>query len=114
MAFGNALVLFTMAIALIGLVVFPIRYYRRRANPLRVARNLLISNITFAVMLAIGGSLAPDDLTEEGETVNEARLYFAAGSFIIACLIACMSLAIFFALSRARAKRELHSNMETV
>jgi hypothetical protein len=74
----------------------------------------LISNATFAVLFAIGGSLAPGELKEEGETANEARLYLALGAFMFAIILAGISLAIFFALSRARAKRELQSHMETV
>lgn len=113
-ALGDSVAMFAMAIALIGFIVFPIRYYRRRANPLRVARNLLISNIVFAVMISIGSSLTIEDFMEEGDTANQTRLDITVGFLFIASVIAGISFVIFFALSKARARRELHSHMQIV
>ena len=111
-AVGDALGVFAMALALVGLIVFPIRYYRRRANPFTVARNLVLSNVTFAIVAAIGYSLAP--VVDEGETANEARVYTAIGLLILALGIAAISFVIFFVLSKKRAKRELEAHMSIV
>ena len=40
---GDALFVFVVILAITGLILFPIRYYRRRSNPYRVARNLVVS-----------------------------------------------------------------------
>ncbi len=111
-AVGNALGGFAMALALVGLIVFPIRYYRRRANPFVVARNLVISNVTFAIIAAIGSALAP--VVDEGETANEARAYTSIGLLMFALGFAAISFVIFFVLSKKRAKRELEAHMSIV
>ena len=54
----NALTGGVMVLALIGLVVFPIRYYRRRRDPHRVAKMLALSNVTLAVAVAVTSLLA--------------------------------------------------------
>ncbi len=112
--FGDSLLIAVMLLAVIGLVAFPIRYYRRRANPYRVARNLVISNLTFAVGWAIAGLFTASSLVEEGETTGSVRIDLAVGFLLFAVLFAVISFVIFFALSKARAKRELCAHIETV
>ena len=111
---GDSLLVGLMLLAVIGLIAFPIRYYRRRANPYRVARNLVISNLTFAVGGAIAGLLTASSLVEEGETTGSVQIDLSMGFFIFGLLFAAVSFVIFFALSKARAKRELRAHMETV
>ena len=111
---GDALLFAVMLLASIGLIAFPIRYFRRRANPYRVARNLVISNLTFAVGGAIAGLLTAPSLVEEGETTGSVRIDVSISFLVIGLLFAGVSFVIFFALSRARAKRELTAHMETV
>jgi hypothetical protein len=112
--FGDSLFLAVMLLAIIGLVAFPIRYYRRRANPHRVARNLLISNLTFALVGSIGGLFTASSLVEEGETTGSVQVELALGFLVFGLLFAVVSFAIFVALSKRRARRELHAHMQTV
>ncbi len=111
---GDALLVAVMLLAAIGLIAFPIRYYRRRANPYRVARNLVISNLTFAVGGALAGLLTASSLVEEGETTGSVQIDLAIGFLLFGLVFAVVSFVIFFALSKTRATRELRSHMETV
>ena len=70
---GSALFFFVTILAMTGLILFPIRYYRRRSNPYRVARNLLISNVVFALVASVAGFLIAESVVETGDTVNETR-----------------------------------------
>ena len=102
---GSALLFFVTVLAITGLILFPIRYYRRRSNPYRVARNLVISNVVFALVASLAGVLIAETLVEEGETVNQTRVELAVGYLILGMLIAVISFAIFFLLSKLRARK---------
>jgi TIR domain len=102
---GSALLFFVSVLAITGLILFPIRYYRRRSNPYRVARNLVISNVVFALVASVAGFLIAETVVEKGDTVNETRVYLAAGFFIFGLLIAAISFVIFFLLSKIRARK---------
>jgi hypothetical protein len=102
---GYAVFGFIMTLAIIGLILFPIRYYRSRSNPYRVARNLVISNVAFALVASVAGVLFAEAVTEKNETVNEVRVALAVGFFIFGLLIAAISFAIFFLLSKLRARK---------
>lgn len=112
--FGDSLFLAVMLLAVIGLIAFPIRYYRRRANPYRVARNLVISNLTFAVVGSIAGLFTASSLVEEGETTGTVQIELALGFLIFGLLFAVVSFGLFFALSKTRATRQLHVHMQSV
>ncbi len=111
---GDALSGAVMVLAITGLIAFPIRYYRRRANPYRVARNLLLSNVTFAVAGAAASLLTASSMVEEGETTGSVQIDLSIGFLMFGLLFALISFGIFFALSKARAKRELEAHMNTV
>ena len=111
---GDALSGAVMVLAITGLIAFPIRYYRRRANPYRVARNLLLSNVTFAVAGATASLLTASSMVEEGETTGSVQIDLSIGFLMFGLLFALISFGIFFALSKARAKRELEAHMNTV
>ena len=67
----NALTGGVMVLALIGLVVFPIRYYRRRRDPHRVAKMLALSNVTLAVAVAVTSLLAAPSQTEGNDIATD-------------------------------------------
>ncbi len=102
---GDALVIFVTTLAITGLIVFPIRYYRRQSNPHRVGRNLVISNVVFALVAGVGGFLTAESLVEEGETVSQVRAEVAFGYVIFGLLFAALSFLIFVVLSRIRARK---------
>ena len=102
---GDALLAFITVLAITGLIVFPIRYYRRQSNPHRVARNLVISNIVFAVAGSLAGALTAESLLEEGETVNEVRGDLVVGFLFFGLVMAAMAFVAFVLLSRLRARR---------
>lgn len=94
---------------------FPDPVLPASGNPYRVARNLVISNLTFAVGGAIpAGLLNASSFVEEGETTGSVRIDLSIGFPVFGLLFAAVSFVIFVALSKARAKRELQSHMETV
>jgi hypothetical protein len=114
---GLALFTAVAVLALIGLIAFPIRYYRRRANPYRVARNLVVSNLTFAVGAAIASWLAwplLNELLEDDATTASDTIEASIGFVIFGSLFAIVSFVIFFALSKVRAKRELRAHTQVV
>ena len=111
---GNALFGFVVILAITGLILFPIRYYRRRSNPYRVARNLVISNVTFALVGSVAGFLTAESGLEEGETVNEARAYLALGFVLFGVLFAAISFVIFVLLSRLRARKTYQQGVARV
>ena len=101
---GDALLAFIFVLAITGLVVFPIRYYRRQSNPYRVARNLVISSLAFAVAGSVAGFFTAESLVEEGETVNEARGALAVGFLITGLVMAGIAFMLFVVLSRLHAR----------
>ena len=68
-----SLLMFVSIIALTGLIVFPIRYYRRRTNPYRVAGGLVVLNLVFAVVASIAGFFLADTVVDEGRTLADVR-----------------------------------------
>lgn len=111
---GNTLLLAVAVLAVIGLIAFPIRYYRRRANPHRVARSLITSNLTFVVGGAVGGAFAASSYADADATTGEVFFHFSIGVLAFGSLFAIVSFVIFFALSKARAKRELRAHTQIV
>lgn len=101
---GTALFMFVLVLALTGLIAFPIRYYRRRSNPHRVARNLIISNVVLALAALVGGAMIAPSIAEEGDTANATHAYLAIGLFMFGLLCAAISFVLFVLLSRHRAK----------
>jgi hypothetical protein len=111
---GTALAGFVMVLAIIGLIMFPLRYYRRRSNPYRVARNLVISNVAFGILGGLAAIPLAESLADEGETVNDARVSAAVGFLLFGLVFAAVSFVIFFVLSRLRAKREYKESFRQV
>jgi hypothetical protein len=111
-ALGGALAGFVAVLAITGMIVFPIRYYRRRSNPYRVARNLVLSNLVFAVGISVGGALEASTLTDEGDSVNETRVYLVVGFLTFGLIMAAISFTLFFVLSKRRAKEAYHHGVE--
>ena len=109
---GGTLLVFVLVLAMTGLIVFPLRYYRRRSNPYRVARNLVISNVVFALGGAVAGILIAKSVAEEGQSINEVRAYTAASFVLLGLLIAAISFAIFALLSRFRARKTYQEGFE--
>ena len=102
-----------MVLALIGLVVFPIRYYRRRHDPYRVAKMLALSNVTLAVAVAVTSLLAAPSQTEGNNSVADERVWVSIGSILFGLLFALVSFAIFVILSKLRVHRSLEARTET-
>jgi hypothetical protein len=110
---GSALMGGVAVLALTGLVVFPIRYYRWRRNPYRVAKMLIISNATLAVAGAVAGILAVPSQTEGGNSVTEESVWTTIGFFLFGLLFALISFVIFVILSKLRARRDFLARTET-
>jgi hypothetical protein len=108
---GEALLIFASTLAIIGMVVFPIRHYRRRRNPYRVARNLVVANVVLALVAAVGAFFAAKSLTEEGEKVGDVRVELAFGLVLIGFLLAAASFLIFLLLSKFRARKAYQEGM---
>jgi hypothetical protein len=106
---GSAVMGGVMVLALTGLVVFPIRYYRWRRNPYRVAKMLVISNVTLAVAAAVAGIIAAPSWNIDDESVTEDRVWMPIGLFLLALLFALLSFVTFVILSKLRARRNFQA-----
>ena len=102
-------------VAVTGLILFPIRHYRRRSNPYSVARNLLISNLTFCVIGGIASAVAltRSELPED-ETLNAARVSEAITGVVVGLFFAAVSFVIFLTLSRRRARKAYKASLSQV
>ena len=109
----NALTGGVMILALIGLVVFPIRYYRRRRDPYQVAKMLALSDVTLAVAVAVTSLLAAPSQTEGNNSVADERFWVSIGSIFFGLLFALISFAIFVILNKLRVHRSLEARTET-
>ncbi|HEY8092696.1 MAG TPA: hypothetical protein VID93_02905 [Acidimicrobiales bacterium] len=109
---GTAVFMFVGLLALTGLIAFPIRYYRRRANPHRVARNLIISNVVLALAASAGGAMFAQAIAEEGDSANATRVRLTFAVLMIGLLFAAISFALFVLLSRHRAKKAYKASIE--
>jgi TIR domain len=109
---GSALVGGVMVLALTGLVVFPIRYYRWRRNPYRVAKMLVVSNLTLAAAAAVAGFLAAPSWKGD-DSVTEERIWASIGFFLLGLLFALISFVTFVILSKLRAHRDFQARTET-
>ena len=106
---GTALWGGVVALALTGLVVFPIRYYRWRRNPYRVAKMLVISDLTLAVAAAVASILAAPDWNTGDNSVTEERVWMSIGLFFYGLSFALISFVIFVILSKLRASRNFRA-----
>jgi hypothetical protein len=110
---GSSLMGGVIVLALTGLVVFPIRYYRWRRNPYRVAKMLVLSDATLAAAAGVAGFFAVPSWTDGDKSVTAERIGQSIGLFLFGLLFALISFVIFVILSKLRARRDLHARIET-
>ena len=102
---ATAAFLFVTILALTALIAFPIRYYRHRVNPCRVAGGLVVVNVVFAALAAVAAlSLVPAD-SGDGRRAGRLRGQRDDRARVPRRLIAVTSFVIFFVLSKLRARR---------
>lgn len=111
---ATAVFLFVAILASTALIAFPIRYYRRRVNPRRVAGALVIVNAAFALLATAAGlSLGRTD-ADAGLAPADSGDDVWLGLVFVAVLVALTSFVIFFVLSKARARRAYRAGIVRV
>jgi TIR domain len=104
---GDALAFGLIVLALVGTIAFPIRFYRRKCNPYRVAKMLALSDLVLGLGAAAAVFFSAKAYRAEGQTTNEVRFYFLIFFVVLGLVLALTSFVIFVILSRRRARRSL-------
>lgn len=102
------------ALALIGAVAFPVRYYRRRRSPYRVLVMLSLSNFVLFLGLVVGIVLTSGYEQESGVSRSEDTVSASAGFLVIFIVLSLLSFGLFWVLSKRRAARDLRSGMQNL
>jgi len=101
-----------VVLALVGMVVFPVRYYRRQRSPRRVAGMLLLSNLVLGVVLSFAMERS---LPSSDEAVEEPVIaILVTAGIMMGLTVSLVSFVIFATLSALRAHRKFRANLSRI